>query len=75
MKIMIFTVFFIIEPMFFKGIDRKIKKVKTLFASIPIPICVFSKNKNTKYVKTPIQFITKILIFLKFKNTYNAKTL
>ena len=45
MKRLIFIVFFIIERVFFKGIHRKNKKVKTLFASILIPKCVFLKTK------------------------------
>ena len=45
MKKLMFIVFFIIERVFFKGIHRKNKKVKTLFASILIPKCVFLKTK------------------------------
>ena len=70
-----FSVFFIIEQVFFKGIHRKTKKVKTLFASILIPSFVFYKIENTKNWKTRIQFIMKITFFLKIKNVYNAKTL
>mgnify|MGYP003718493589 CR=1 FL=1 len=41
-----FAVVFIVERVFFKGIHRKTKKMKTLFASILISSCVFFKNKN-----------------------------
>ena len=36
-----FSVFFILEQVFFKGVHRKTKKVKSLFASILIPNYMF----------------------------------
>ena len=75
MKNLIFTVFFIIERWFFKGIHRKNKKVKTVFASILIPKCVFSKTKMQNILNHRIQFITKIMIFRKIKKSCNTKTL
>ena len=70
-----FTVFFIIERWFFKGIHRKNKKVKTVFASILIPKCVFSKTKIQNMLNHRIQFITKIMIFRKIEKSCNTKTL
>ena len=70
-----FTVFFIIERWFFKGIHRKNKKVKTVFASILIPKCVFSKTKIQNILNHRVQFIMKIMIFRKIKKSCNTKTL
>ena len=75
MKTPIFTVFFIIERWFFKGIHRKNKKVKTVFASILIPKCVFSKTKMQNILNHRVQFIMKITIFRKIKKSCNTKTL
>ena len=75
MKKLIFTVFFIIERWVFKGIPRKNKKVKTVFASILIPKCVFSKTKMQNILNHRVQFITKIMIFRKIKTSCNTKTL
>ena len=75
MKKLIFTVFFIIERWFFKGIHRKNKKVKNVFASILIPKCVFSKTKMQNILNHRIQFIMKITIFRKIKKSCNTKTL
>ena len=72
---MIFRFFFLLERMFFKGIHRKNKNMKTLFASILIPSCVFFKNKNIISCKHRIQFITKTMIFRKIKKSCNTKTL
>ena len=55
--------FFIIERVFIKGIYRKDKKGKTVFPSITIPNCVFSKHKNTKSLKPQVQCLMKITIF------------
>ena len=71
----IFTVFFIIERWFFKGIHRKNKKVKTVFASILIPKYVFSKTKMQNIINHRIQFIMKIMIFRKIEKSCNTKTL
>ena len=71
----IFSVFFIIERWFFKGIHRKNKKVKTIFASILTPECVFSKTKIQNNLNHRIQSITKITIFRKIKKSCNTKTL
>ena len=74
-KTPIFTVFSIIERWFFKGIHRKNKKVKTVFASILIPKCVFSKTKIQNILNRRVQFIMKITIFRKIKKSCNTKTL
>ena len=70
-----FYSFFIIERVFFKGIHRKNKKVKTLFASILIPKCVFSKTKIQNIINHRIQFIMKITIFRKLEKPCNTKTI
>ena len=75
MKNQVFTVFFIIERWFFKGIHRKNKKVKTIFASILIPKYVFSKIKMQNILNHRVQFITKIKYFSENKKSCNTKTL
>ena len=75
MKKTFFTVFFIIERWFIKGIYKKIKKVKTVFASILIPSCVFLKTKKQNILNHRVQSIMKITIFQKIKKSYNTKTL
>ena len=72
-KKLIFTVFFIIERWFFKGIQRKTKKVKTVFASILIPNRILLKTKTQNIQNHRIQFITKITIFRKIKKPCNTK--
>ena len=67
--------FFIIERVFFKGIHRKNKKVKTAFASILIPKCGFSKTKMQNILNHRVQFIMKIMIFQKTKKSCNTETL
>ena len=74
-KTPIFTVFFIIERWLFKGIHRKKQNVKTGFASILTPKCVFSKTKIQNISNHRIQFIMKIMIFRKIKKSCNTKTL
>ena len=54
LKKRVFSVFFIIERVFVKGIHRKIKKVKLVFASFLIRNYTFSKKyeiiKNTNTI-------------------------
>ena len=68
-----FYSFFIIERWFFKGIHRKNKKVKTVFASILIPKCAVSKPKIQNISKHRIQFIMKIMIFRKTPLTSGSR--
>mgnify|MGYP003710196037 CR=1 FL=1 len=49
--------------------------MKTLFASILIPKCVFLKTKMQNILNHRVQFITKIVIFRKIKKSCNTKTL
>ena len=55
--------FFIIERVFIRGIRRKNKKVKTVFASIPIRKYTFSKNKNVNSLKPQVQRLMKTVDF------------
>ena len=70
-----FRFFFIIEQVFIKGVHRKDKKVKTVFASITIPNYVFSKNENKHSLKPQVQCLIKTIDFFKIKKSSNAKTL
>ena len=75
MKNVIFSLFFIIEPMFFKGIQRKNKNVEIVFMAILIPKCAFLKTKIHNIRNYRIQFVVKIVIFRKIKMSCNTKTL
>ena len=70
-----FLYFFIIERVFVKGIQRKNKKKKTVFASILIRNYTFFKNINSNYLKLRVQCVMKISYIFKIKNVYNAKML
>ena len=59
----------------FQRHSQKNKKVKTLFASILIPKCVFSKTKTQNILNHRVQFIMEITIFRKIKKSCNTKTL
>ena len=75
MKNPTFTVFPSSNVGFSKAFREKTKKVKTVFASILIPKCVFSKTQIQNILNHRIQFITKIVIFRKIKTSCNTKTL
>ena len=53
--------------MFIRGIRRKNKKVKTVFASIPSRKYTFSKNKNVNSLKPQVQRLMKTVDFSKIK--------
>ena len=72
-KVCDFRFFFIIGQVFFKGVHRKGKKVNTVFASIPIPNYVFSKNKNNNSLKPQLQCLMKTIAFYKTKNVFQYK--
>ena len=63
-----FPVFTIIGRVFFQGIHRKDKNIKTVFESIPIPKYAFSKNKNKNSLKPQVQRLMKTVDFLEDKN-------
>ena len=68
-----FSVFFIIEQVFFKGVHRKDKKAKSVFTSIPIPNYTFSKNKNANSLKLQVQCLMKTIDFYKIKKFFRCK--
>ena len=61
--------------MFLKGVHRKDKNAKSVFASIPIPNYTFSKNNNVNSLKLQVQCLMKTIDFYKIKKSFNAKTL
>ena len=72
-KNVLFSVLFIIERVFINGIHRKDKKVKTVFASIPIPNYAFSKNKKYNSLKPQVQCLMKTIRFLQHKKVFQCK--
>ena len=61
--------FSVIERVFIRGIRRKNKKVKTVFASIPSRKYTFSKNKNVNSLKPQVQRLMKTVDFSREKKS------
>ena len=68
-----FSVLFITEHVFFKGVYRKTKKVKTLSASIRIPNYTFSKNKTVNSWILQVQCLMKTIDFYKIQKVFQCK--
>ena len=63
MKKCVIFIFSIIEQVFFKGVHRKDKNAKSVFASIPIPNYAFSKIKKSNSLKPQVQCLMKTIDF------------